>query len=84
MKCPACGSSRVFPSRLRNILERVREMLTDKQPYRCHQCGWRRWREVKVLPDGPDVHPEDLRTSHVSEPMSSTELDQLDGVQRPS
>ena len=38
MKCPACGSTRVFPSRLRNILERLRQMLTEKQPYRCHQC----------------------------------------------
>lgn len=84
MKCPACGSVRVFPSRLRNTLERLREKLTEKEPYRCHECGWRRWRVVKVMPDGPDVHPEDLRTGRVPDPVSPDDLDQLDGVSRPS
>ena len=42
-------------------IERVRQMLTDKQPYRCHECGWRRWRDM-LIHDTPDVHPEDLRT----------------------
>ena len=70
MKCPACGSTRVFPSRLRNILERLRQMLTEKQPYRCHQCDRRKWREAWVHNDSPDVHPEDLRTGRVSEPVS--------------
>lgn len=78
MKCPACGSPRVFPSRLRNSLERLRHVITEKQPYRCHQCGWRRWSEVRMHPDSPDVHPEDLRTGRMPKPLSSTELDQLD------
>ena len=78
MKCPSCGSARVFPSRLRNSLERLRHMITDKQPYRCHQCGWRRWNEVRVHPDSPDVHPEDLRTGRMPKPVSVNELDQLD------
>jgi transposase-like protein len=78
MQCPACGSPRVFPSRLRNVVERVRQMLTEKQPYRCHQCGWRRWRDVLVTDGGPDVHPEDLRTGRVSAPVSTTDFDQLD------
>lgn len=78
MKCPACDSTRVFPSRLRNGLERLRQMLTETQPYRCHQCGWRKWREVHVLPDSPDVHPEDLRTGRVPQPMSATDLDSID------
>lgn len=53
-------------------------MITDKQPYRCHQCGWRRWNEVRVLPESPDVHPEDLRTGRVPKPVSVNDLDQLD------
>jgi transposase-like protein len=78
MKCPACSSARVFPSRLRNGLERLRQMLTEKQPYRCHECGWRRWREMRADAENADVHPEDLRTGRVPKPVSSTELDQLD------
>lgn len=78
MKCPGCGSSRVFPSRLRNGLERIRQMVTEKQPYRCHECGWRKWNEVRVHPDSPDVYPEDLRTGRVSQPVTNTDLDRLD------
>ena len=80
MTCPACGSTRVFPSRLRSALERLRQMLTEKQPYRCHQCGWRKWREVRVHPDSPDVLPEDLRTGRAPQPVSANELDQLDAT----
>lgn len=78
MQCPACRSPRVFPSRLRNSFERLRQLLTEKQPYRCHQCGWRRWREVEVHPESPDVEPDDLRTGRVPEPVSPRDLDQLD------
>jgi hypothetical protein len=78
MKCPGCGSARVFPSRLRNTLERLRNLLTDKQPYRCHQCGWRKWNEVRVHQESQDVHPDDLRTGRVPRPLSTSDLDQLD------
>jgi hypothetical protein len=60
------------------MFERLRQMTTDKQPYRCHECGWRKWREVRVHDDGQDVHPEDLRTGHAPQPVSSADLDQLD------
>ena len=83
MKCPSCGSSRVFPSRLRHGIERLRQLMTEKQPYRCHQCDWRKWREVRVLPEGPDVHPEDLRTGRVPQPVSPNDLDQLDATPTP-
>jgi len=83
MKCPACGSNRVFPSRLRNGIERVRQMLTDKQPHRCHQCGWRKWLDLQVHPDSPDVHPEDLRTGRVPRPVSPGELDAIDPSKPP-
>lgn len=83
MKCPACGSLRVYPSRLRNAVEHLWEALTAKQPYRCHECGWRKWREVTVHPEGPDVRPEDLRTGRVLQPVTPTELDQLDPSPQP-
>jgi transposase-like protein len=78
MKCPRCASVRVYPSRLRGRLERLRQKLTDRQPYRCHECGWRRWREVEFLGSNPDVHPEDLRTGRRPSPVSSSDVDQLD------
>ena len=80
MKCPACGSLRVFPSRLRNGLERLRQALTDKQPYRCHQCNWRKWVDVEIhVDDGnADVRPDDLRTGRTPKPVSPGDLDSLD------
>ena len=78
MKCPACDSTRVVPSRLRNVLERARQMTTGKQPYRCHQCGWRKWRDVEIHPDSPDVHPEDLRTGRMPQPVLPSDLDSID------
>jgi hypothetical protein len=79
MKCPSCGSTRVFPSRLRNALERLRQTVTGRQPFRCHQCGWRRWRDMHVLhPEHPPVRPDDLRTGRTSGPVSTSEIDRLD------
>ena len=82
MKCPACESARVYPSHLRTVVERLRQLLTDKQPYRCHDCGWRKWRALQLGPDGPDVHPEDLRTGRAPQPVSDAEIDQLDATPR--
>ena len=78
MTCPACQSTRVFPSRLRSPLERLRQMTTEKQPYRCHDCDWRKWRDVQIHPDSPDVDPDDLRIRRASRPMAPHELDELD------
>jgi hypothetical protein len=78
MKCPRCASVRVYPSRLRNNLERFRQKLTDRQPYRCHECGWRRWREVEFLAANRDVKPEDLRSGQQAGPVATTDVDQLD------
>jgi transposase-like protein len=78
MKCPSCGSTRVYPSRLRGLLERLRQEMTEKQPYRCHQCGWRRWRSMRTHPEGPDARPEDLRTGQGPSPVSQSDLDRLD------
>ena len=52
--------------------------MTDRQPYRCHECGWRKWREVEFLSANPDVRPEDLRTGRGVAPVSTTDVDQLD------
>ena len=80
MKCPKCASIRVYPSRLRGLRERLRQKLTDRQPYRCHECGWRRWRDVEFLGASPDVAPDDLRTGRGTSPLSSADVDQLDPV----
>jgi hypothetical protein len=72
----------VYPSRLRNGIETLRHRLTDKQPYRCHECDWRAWRSIEMMPADPDVHPDDLRTGRSSPPVSSTDLDPLDPTRR--
>lgn len=78
MKCPRCASARVYPSRLRNGLERLRQLLTERQPYRCHECNWRKWRAVEFRPRNPDVRPDDLRTARGADPLTSTDVDRLD------
>ena len=78
MKCPRCASIRVYPSRLRNGWERFRQKLTDRQPYRCHECSWRKWREVEFLAPSPDVKPEDLRTGRGVSQISANDVDELD------
>jgi hypothetical protein len=78
MKCPRCASARVYPSRLRGLLERVRQKMTDRQPYRCHECSWRAWRDVEFLSANPDVKPDDLRTGRGTPPLTPTEVDDLD------
>jgi hypothetical protein len=80
MTCTACGSARIFPSRLRNIIERVRHGLTGREPFRCHQCGLRTWRNARVHDDDEDTHPEDLRTGRSTAPVNAKEIDELDTV----
>ena len=78
-RCPACGSSRIYPSRLRSARERLRHFLTGMQPYRCHQCDWRRWSRVSLRsrPKGQTV-PDELRTSAPHGSVNASELDRLD------
>ena len=83
MQCPSCGSPRVYPSRLRNSLERLWQRVTDKEPYRCHACNWRKWSPVIVREDGPAVKPDDLRTGRTPTPLSARDLDQLDTPSKP-
>ena len=84
MKCVACGSPRVYPSRLRNAYERLREALTAKQPHRCHQCGRRVWADVEILKldddDAAEIRPDDLRGSHEAPPVGPQDLDDLDPI----
>jgi hypothetical protein len=81
MKCASCGSTRVYPSRLRSSYERVRGALTGRLPHRCHECGWRKW-AVLELPksDESETRPDDLRTGHDTAPVKPTELDELDPI----
>jgi hypothetical protein len=60
----------------------VRHRLTDRQPYRCHQCGWRQWRPIEILPAQPDVNPDDLRSGRQARPVAGGDLDPLDPGQR--
>ena len=83
MTCPACGSPRVYASRLRNLVERARAAVSEKQPYRCHACGWREWRELLLPSEGPETHPDDLRTGGDPSPVSPKDLDQLDPALAP-
>ena len=79
MKCPRCASTRVYPSRLRGTVERVRQKITDRQPYRCHECGWRAWRDVEFLSTkDSDVTPDDLRTGRRPSALDQKDVDQLD------
>jgi hypothetical protein len=79
-RCPACGSSRIYPSRLRNLRERLRHIVTGWQPYRCHQCDWRRWSRVTYrLPSKAQTPADELRVAaapHGS--VKRAELDRLD------
>ncbi|HEY2431984.1 MAG TPA: hypothetical protein VGI12_04850 [Vicinamibacterales bacterium] len=80
MKCPRCASTRVYPSRLRNNWERMRLKLTDRQPYRCHECDWRKWREVEFLSPSADVTPDDLRSGRGADAVTPPNVDDLDPV----
>jgi hypothetical protein len=82
MTCPSCGSQRVFPSRLRNSFERLRNRLTDRQPYRCHDCGHRKWHLLAFNAPNPDIAPEDLRTGQRPAAVSTDDLDPLDPADR--
>lgn len=83
MQCPACGSARVYSSRLRGFLERLRQTVTGMHPVRCHQCGWRRWRNV-IDRDSVPIVPDDLRTGRTAAPLSNREIDQIDTAARQS
>jgi len=80
MTCGSCGSTRVYPSRLRNAIERLREALTMQQPHRCHQCGRRWWTVVEIHIGGDATRPEDLRTGGTATPVKPADLDELDPI----
>jgi predicted Zn-ribbon and HTH transcriptional regulator len=65
---------------LKGGIERLRQKLTERQPYRCHECGWRDWREVEFLSRNPDVKPDDLRTGRGPSPLDTADVDELDPV----
>lgn len=78
-KCPACGSTKVYPSRHRSSRERLRQLFTEKRPYRCHACNWRQWALIEVhIPDQPDADPQTAGRHRGDRPMTHEELDRLD------
>jgi hypothetical protein len=58
MRCPSCGSSYFLPSRARNLLDRLREQLSNRVLYRCQKCEQRLWVDEDALPDDEDDLPE--------------------------
>jgi hypothetical protein len=69
----------VYASRARNSFERVRQVLTGRQPYRCHDCNWRKWADILPPSDASETRPEDLRTGGLK-PVKPAELDDLDPI----
>jgi len=63
---------------MRGFLETIRHRVSDHQPYRCHECGWRGWRSIELPPHQPDVQPDDLRTGRTAIPVAGGDLDPLD------
>lgn len=61
-------------------MERVRRALTERQPYRCHACGYRGWNEIRVPVETAEAGPDDLRTGVAAKPITATDLDQLDSI----
>jgi FlaA1/EpsC-like NDP-sugar epimerase len=55
--CPSCVSARVYRSRSRNVLERLRRGMTAERLFRCDACGWRGWLMPLVSIEGDPVEP---------------------------
>ena len=78
-KCPVCGSTKVYPSRHRSARERLRQLFTEKRPYRCHACNWRHWAPIEIhIPDQPEVDAKVAGHPRSDRPMTQDELDCLD------
>ena len=78
-KCPACGSTRVYPSRHRSTAERLHQVFTEKRPYRCRDCGWRAWASIEVhIPPHPEIDPQSLGRPHAERPVPPDDMDRLD------
>ena len=78
-KCPVCESTKVYPSRHRNARERLRQLFTEKRPYRCHACNWRQWAPIQVrIPNQPDLDARVMGHHPGDRPMTQEELDRLD------
>ncbi len=78
-KCPACGSTKIYPSRHRNARERLRQLFTEKRPYRCHACNWRQWASIEIRMLGQPDLALPVAGPHLGDrPMTPEELDRLD------
>ena len=74
--CPACGHDDIHHSRFRSWVERLRFNLTGRLPFRCHQCGWRGWRE--------DTRPPGESLREVHKQLTDDELENLDPDAEPT
>jgi len=56
----------------------LRYRVTDRQPYRCHDCHWRGWSAIELPASQPDTQPDDLRSGRPGTPVAGGDLDPLD------
>jgi hypothetical protein len=73
--CPVCGSNRVFRSKTRGFVEKLRRQFTVKRPYRCHACDWRGW----SAEGAQAVSPKDILEAATAPPDLSAIDAALDG-----
>jgi hypothetical protein len=74
--CPVCQMV-LQRSRSRSPFEKLRKRFTMKRPYRCPNCGWRKWVSPSgvashpdywvVRRDDPDLHPLDESFAHAAD-----------------
>ena len=90
-KCPACGSTRVYPSRHRSTAERLHQVFTEKRPYRCRRCNWRGWLIIdpsevdraarrSTVPDPPNLKGTLLARADAQRSMDLKDLDRFHSV----
>ena len=81
-KCPECGSARLYPSRTRGVLERLRRVVTPSQPYRCHKCDHRGWYalHLPLASAKRELDPDDLRANPAPHPINAEDFDRLDKI----
>jgi predicted RNA-binding Zn-ribbon protein involved in translation (DUF1610 family) len=46
MTCPSCGSTNIYRSHARGVIERSTRAVLPVHYFRCHDCGWRGMRSA--------------------------------------
>jgi hypothetical protein len=81
MRCPSCGSSYFFPSRPRNLLERLRQQLSNRTLYRCRKCEHRLWWDGASSSADQDLPDE--QDSIADDPVEGDDYEEMDDADEP-